>query len=57
MSRQYFAAFLFSSVEAVGVDRDLRDERRDDVLAEIVGRLTRAASASSAGTSTFMSKM
>ena len=44
-------------VEAVGVDRHLVDQRRDDVLAEIVGRSAGCASASSARTSTSVSKM
>ena len=44
-------------VEAVGVDRRLVNQRRDDVLAEIVRRSARVASASSARTSTSVSKM
>ena len=39
MSRQYFAGLLVLVVEAIGVDRDLRDQPGDDVLAEVVRRV------------------
>ena len=43
-------------VEAVGVDRRLVDQRRDDVLAEVVIASAAPASASSAWISTSVSK-